>query len=114
TGALVSESLKASKNLKEHGISLRVVNIHTIKPIDQDLIVQCAQECSHVFTAEDHTIIGGLGSAVCEVLCEKYPKIVHRIGLNDVFGESGSPSDLYKKYGFDAEGITKTILSKVK
>lgn len=114
TGALVSESLKASKNLKEHGINLRVVNIHTIKPIDENLIVKCASECSHVFTAEDHTITGGLGSSVCEVLCEKYPKIVHRIGLNGVFGESGSPSDLYKKYGFDAEGITKTILSKVK
>lgn len=114
TGALVSESLKASKNLQEHGINLRVINIHTIKPIDEDLIEKCARECSHVFTAEDHTIIGGLGSAVCEVLSEKYPKIVHRIGLNDVFGESGSPSDLYKKYGFDAEGITKTILAKVK
>jgi transketolase len=114
TGALVAESLKSSIKLKEHGVSLRVVNIHTIKPIDKDLIVKCARECSNVFTAEDHTIIGGLGSAVCEVLAESYPKFVNRIGLNDVFGESGTPESLYKKFGFDAEGIAKTILRKIK
>ncbi|MBM4174677.1 MAG: transketolase family protein [Ignavibacteria bacterium] len=113
TGALVGESKKASKILREQNINLRVVNIHTIKPIDKDLIIACSKECDHIFTAEDHTIIGGLGSAVCEVLSESYPKIVHRIGLNDVFGESGTPEALYKKYGFNAEGIARTILSKI-
>ncbi len=113
TGALVNEALDASNKLREKGINLRVVNIHTIKPIDEELIIKCAKECKTVFTAEDHTIIGGLGSAVCEVLAENFPSKVFRIGLKDVFGESGTPEALYRKYGFDSEGIAKTIETKM-
>ncbi len=109
TGALVSEALKASKILKEKGINLRVVNIHTIKPIDEEIIVKSAKECELIFTAEDHNIIGGLGSAVAEVLSENFPAKIIRIGLPDVFGESGTPEALYKKYGFDSESLALTI-----
>lgn len=111
TGALVGESLKAAEILQKDGINLRVVNIHTIKPIDKDLIIKSAKECGLVFTAEDHNIIGGLGSAVAEVLSENYPARVIRIGLNDTFGESGTPEALYKKYGFDSESLAKKIKS---
>ncbi len=109
TGALVSEALKAAKLLEQKGIKLRVIDIHTIKPIDKELIIQSAKECGLIFTAEDHNIIGGLGSAVAEVLAENYPAKLIRIGLPDVFGESGTPEALYRKYGFDAEGLSKTI-----
>lgn len=111
TGALVGESLKAAEILQKDGTNLRVVNIHTIKPIDKDLIIKSAKECRLVFTAEDHNIIGGLGSAVAEVLSENYPARVIRIGLNDTFGESGTPEALYKKYGFDSESLAKKIKS---
>lgn len=111
TGALVRESLKAAEILQKDGTNLRVVNIHTIKPIDKDLIIKSAKECRLVFTAEDHNIIGGLGSAVAEVLSENYPARVIRIGLNDTFGESGTPEALYKKYGFDSESLAKKIKS---
>lgn len=111
TGALVGESLKAAEILQKDGTNLRVVNIHTIKPIDKDLIIKSAKECGLVFTAEDHNIIGGLGSAVAEVLSENYPARVIRIGLNDTFGESGTPEALYKKYGFDSESLAKKIKS---
>lgn len=114
TGALVNEALKASKILAQKGIKLRVINIHTIKPIDTELIIKAAKECGIVFTAEDHNIIGGLGSAVAEVLAENYPTKIVRIGLPDVFGESGTPEALYRKFGFDAEGITKTVESHLK
>lgn len=114
TGALVSESIKAAEILKQKGITLRVVNIHTIKPIDKELIVKSAKECGMIFTAEDHNIIGGLGSAVAEVLSENYPSKIVRIGLPDVFGESGTPEALYKKFGFDAEGIANTIATNLK
>lgn len=114
TGALVAEALKASKILKEEGIDLRVINIHTIKPIDKELIIKSAKECKLVFTAEDHNIIGGLGSAVAEVLSENYPTKIVRIGLPDVFGESGTPEALYKKYGFDGEDLAANIKSYLK
>lgn len=114
TGALVSESIKAAEILKQKGITLRVVNIHTIKPIDKELVVKSAKECGMIFTAEDHNIIGGLGSAVAEVLSENYPSKIVRIGLPDVFGESGTPEALYKKFGFDAEGIANTIATNLK
>lgn len=109
TGALVFEALKASKLLKSKGINLRVVNIHTIKPIDKEIIIKSAKECGFVFTAEDHNIIGGLGSAVAELLSENYPAKIVRIGLPDVFGESGTPEALYRKFGFDAESISLTV-----
>lgn len=111
TGALTAEALKASQILKNKGINLRVINIHTIKPIDKEIIVKSARECKLIFTAEDHNIIGGLGSAVSEVLIENYPAKLIRIGLPDVFGESGTPEALYKKYGFDSESLAKRIES---
>lgn len=114
TGSLVNESLKAAKILEKNGIKLRVVNIHTIKPIDKDIIIKSAKECGFVFTAEDHNIIGGLGSAVAEVLAENYQAKLIRIGLPDVFGESGTPEALYKKFGFDAEGLSRTIEKHLK
>lgn len=113
TGALVHEAIKAHEILKKDGISLKVINIHTIKPIDKDLIIENAKKFGKVFTAEDHNIIGGLGSAVSEVLAENYPAKVIRIGLPDVFGESGTPEELYKKFKFDGQSIAQTIKSNL-
>ena len=109
TGIMVSEALEASKELESKGISVRVINIHTIKPIDKDIIIKAAQETGAIVTAEEHNIIGGLGSAVAEVISENYPALLKRIGTNDTFGESGSPNDLLKKYGLTKENIIKAI-----
>ncbi len=105
TGGTVQHALKAKELLQEEQIDARIINIHTLKPIDEQLIIQCAQETSCLFTVEDHTIIGGLGSAVAEVLAEHYPAPLKRWGILDMFGESGSEADLYKAYHLDAEGI---------
>jgi transketolase len=109
TGTMVSICLEAAKMLEQKDIRVMVVNISTIKPIDEKLIVDCAKKTKMVITAEDHGIEGGLGSAVAEVLSEKYPIKVHRIGM-DGFGESGKPADLYKKYALDAEGVFNKIM----
>ena len=109
TGLPVSESLEAAKMLAEDGIDAQVINIHTIKPLDEELIVAAAKETGKVVTVEEHSIIGGLGGAVCECLSEKAPVPVKRIGINDVFGESGPAVALLEKYGLDAEGIYKQI-----
>ena len=109
TGLPVSESLEAAKFLAEDGIDAQVINIHTIKPLDEELIVAAAKETGKVVTVEEHSIIGGLGGAVCECLSEKAPVPVKRIGINDVFGESGPAVALLEKYGLDAEGIYKQI-----
>lgn len=109
TGLCVAPSLEAAEMLKADGVDAKVINIHTIKPIDEAMIVEAAKETGRVFTVEEHSIIGGLGSAVMEVLGEKCPTKVTRIGINDVFGESGPAVELLKKYGLDAEGIYKTI-----
>lgn len=114
TGTMVHESLKAAEELENQNISVYVVNIHTIKPIDEKLIVKIAKETNKVITAEDHNIIGGLGSAVAEVLSENYPCIMKRIGLNDQFGESGKPADLYEKYSLSADKIAKTVKDFIK
>ena len=107
TGPLVAEALEAHEILKKEGISLRVINMPTIKPIDDKLIVKAAKETKGIITAEDHNIIGGLGSAVAEVLAEKSPSRMVRIGMNDVFGESGKPYELYEKYGLTSKHIAK-------
>ncbi len=109
TGLTVPESMEAAKLLEADGIDAEVINIHTIKPIDADLIVQSAKKTGKVVTAEEHSVIGGLGSAVCDVLCEKYPAPVKKIGMQDVFGESGSASALIHKYQLDAEGIYNQV-----
>jgi transketolase len=114
TGGLVGSALKAANELEQEGISCRVVNIHTIKPIDKALIIECGRNFGKIITFEDHNIIGGLGSAVAEVIAEEQPAKLKRIGLFDTFGESGSPEDLYVKFGFDAAGVKKSIRSFVK
>jgi transketolase len=112
TGLTVSETLTAAEKLsKEDGIEARVINIHTIKPIDEELIVSSAKETGKVVTVEEHSVIGGLGSAVCDVLGEKYPTKILKIGINDVFGESGPALELIKKYGLDSESIYQKIKS---
>ncbi len=109
TGLEVSESLEAVKLLEQEGISAELVNIHTIKPIDRELVVSSAQKTGKAVTVEEHSVLGGLGSAVCEVLCEEAPVKVLRIGVNDQFGESGPAAELIHKYGLDAEGICKKV-----
>ena len=105
TGLEVNEALQAAKLLEEDGIQVKVVNIHTIKPIDEELIISSAKECGKVITVEEHSVIGGLGSAVCDVLAENYPVPVKKIGVNDTFGESGPALELIKKFELDGESI---------
>lgn len=109
TGLEVNESLIAEEKLSKEGIDAKVINIHTIKPIDEDLIVEAAKECGKVVTVEEHSVIGGLGSAVCDVLSSKYPVSVCKIGVQDTFGESGPAVELIKKYGLDSESIYKKV-----
>lgn len=113
TGLMVNESLIACDMLKADGINARVVNIHTIKPIDKDLICKCAQDTGLIITAEEHSIIGGLGSAVSEVVTENCPVPVVKIGVNDVFGHSGPAVDLLKEFGLSAENIYNTTKSAI-
>lgn len=105
TGLCVCEALDAAEKLAADGIQAKVINIHTIKPLDEELIVAAAKECGKVVTVEEHSVIGGLGSAVCDALSAKYPTPVKKIGIQDVFGESGPAVELLHKYGLDAEGI---------
>ncbi len=114
TGLMVNEALEAAKELEANGIHARVINIHTIKPIDTALIVKAAQETGAIVTAEEHNIIGGLGSAVAEVISENCPVPLKRIGTMDTFGESGSPVDLMKKYGLTKENIISAVTEIMK
>ena len=114
TGLEVSESLEAAEKLAADGIDAKVINIHTIKPLDEELIVAAAKETGKVVTVEEHSVIGGLGSAVCDVLCEKCPTPVLKIGVQDVFGESGPAKELIKKYGLDADSIYEKVKGFVK
>ena len=114
TGLEVNESLIAADLLEKEGISAQVVNIHTIKPLDEELIVECAKKTGKVVTVEEHSVIGGLGSAVCDVLSENYPTKVLKIGVNDVFGESGPAVELIKKYGLDGASIAEKVKAFVK
>lgn len=109
TGIMVEAALEAKELLKADGINARVINIHTIKPIDKSIIVKAAKETGVIVTAEEHSIIGGLGSAVTEVVSEEYPVCVLRVGVNDTFGESGKPDDLLKAYGLTANDIVKKV-----
>ena len=114
TGLCVNETIEAEKMLAADGINAEIINIHTIKPLDRELVVKSALKTGKVVTVEEHSVIGGLGSAVCDVLCEEAPTKVLKIGINDVFGESGPALELIKKYGLDAEGIYKKVKAFVK
>ncbi len=105
TGLPVSETLAAADMLAKDGIEAKVINIHTIKPLDEELVLAAAKETGKIVTIEEHSVIGGLGSAVCDVLSEKAPTKVMKIGINDTFGESGPAVELVKKYGLDADSI---------
>ena len=107
TGLTVVASLEAAEMLEKDGISTKVINIPNIKPLDTELIISAAKETGKVITVEEHSVIGGLGSAVCECLCEKAPTPILRIGIQDTFGESASATELLKKYGLSAEEIYK-------
>jgi len=111
SGLMVSEALAAHDELSKSGISARIINIHTIKPIDRDVIIKAAKETGKIITVEEHSVIGGLGSAVCEVLGESCPVPVKRIGVDDKFGHSGPAVDLLKEFGLCAENIVKTAKS---
>ena len=115
TGLMVNEAVEAAKALAEEGINARVINICTIKPLDEEVIIAAAKECGKIITCEEHNIIGGLGEAVCACLSEKCPVPVRRIGVNDEFGKSGPALALLKEYGLSAENIikvTKEFLGK--
>ena len=107
TGLMVAEAVEAAKTLAEEGISACVVNLCTIKPLDEELVLQVAQKCGKVITCEEHNIIGGLGEAVCALLSEKCPTPVRRIGVNDEFGHSGPAAALLKQFGLSAEHIVE-------
>jgi transketolase len=111
TGVTVSEAIKAQEILKQKGINVRVIDFHTIKPIDKEMIVKCAKETKRIITVEDHNIIGGLGSSVCEVLAEEYPCKVERMGIMDTFGESGKAEELLKYYKIDSMAIINKVLN---
>lgn len=109
TGVTVAESLKAKEELEKQGINIRVVDIHTIKPIDREMIIKCAKETKKLISIEDHNVIGGLGTAIANVLVENYPTKLTKIGINDTFGKSGKAEELLKYYGVTAENIVKVI-----
>lgn len=113
SGMMVQEALKASEQLKGEGIQPTVVNIHTIKPIDEELIVQLAQSHDVLITCEEHSVIGGLGSAVAEVVVKKAPVRMEMIGLQDCFGESGTPQELLEKYGLNAQAIVQKVKENI-
>lgn len=108
TGMMVQLALEAKKELSKEGIDARIINIHTIKPIDSDLLVKAAKETGAIVTAEEHNIIGGLGSAVSEAVAEEYPVPVVKVGIKDTFGESGKPNQLLEKYGLTVEAIVNS------
>lgn len=114
TGIMVHKALEASKKLKENGINARVINISTVKPIDEEIIVKAAKETKGIVTVEEHSIIGGLGDRVSSVVCDKCPTIVKKIGVKDVFGESGDPDKLLEKHGLTTENIINTVMELIK
>ena len=109
TGICTSEALKAKEELEKEGINVRVVDLFTIKPIDEEMIIKCAKETKKLISVEDHNIIGGLGSAIAEVLTDKYPAKLIRMGIKDMFGESGKADELMKKYNIDKDAIIKCV-----
>jgi len=113
-GIMVNEAVIAHEELKSEGINVRVINMSTIKPIDKELIIKAAKETKSIITAEEHSVIGGLGSAVSEVVSEECPVIVKKVGVNDVFGESGTPAELLEKHGLTAKNLVKIVKETLK
>ena len=111
TGLMVAEALDAADKLAERGISARVINLCTIKPLDEELVLKAAKECGKIVTVEEHNVIGGLGEAVCALLAEKLPTPVRRVGVNDEFGHSGPAAELLHQFGLCAEHIAEVVAS---
>lgn len=111
TGLMVSSALEAAETLAAEGIDCEVLNLHTVKPLDADLVAESAAKTGRVVTVEEHSVVGGLGGAVCEALAERCPVPVRRVGVRDVFGESGPAVDLLAKYGLDGAGVAESIRS---
>lgn len=109
TGLMVSNALEAAEKLADDGINAEVINIHTIKPLDEDMIIESAKKTGRVITVEEHSVIGGLGSAVCDALCEKCPTPVTKLGVNDMFGHSGPALELLKEFKLDGDGIYSQV-----
>jgi len=109
TGVTVSEAISAKEELEKEGINIRILDMHTIKPIDREAIIKSAKETKKMITVEDHSIIGGLGSAVCEVLAEEYPSKVIRLGIHDKFGKSGPAEELLSEFGIDKNAIINAV-----
>ena len=114
TGLMVNEAIEAAKTLEAEGISARVVNMATIKPLDEELVLDCARSCGKIITCEEHSVIGGLGEAVCGLLAEKLPTPVRKIGVNDEYGHSGPAAALLKQFGLSAEHIAQVAKEFVK
>lgn len=108
-GLMVERCLQAARLLEEQGIMVSVVDMHTVKPLDEDLVIRKARETGAILTAEEHSIIGGLGSAVCETVCQACPVPVYRMGINDVFGQSGKPEELLQQYGLNTDNIVANV-----
>lgn len=113
-GVMVAAALEAAARLAGEGLSVRVLNMHTVKPLDEEAVLAAARETGAIVTAEEHSVIGGLGGAVAEVVCENHPVPVLRVGLPDIFGESGTPEELMQKYGLTAENIAEKVRKAVK
>ena len=114
TGLMVNEAIEAAKTLEAEGISARVVNMATIKPLDEELVLDCARTCGKIITCEEHNVIGGLGEAVCGLLAEKLPTPVRKVGVNDEFGHSGPAAALLKQFGLSAEHVAQVAREFVK
>lgn len=114
TGMMVQKAIKASKELALEGINVRVINMSTIKPIDRDIIIKAAKETNGIVTAEEHSVIGGLGAMVSQVVCSESPTKVKMVGIQDKFGESGSPNELMEKYGLTSEKIIEEVKKIIK
>lgn len=109
TGTMVNSAMEAAKMLEADGVSVEIIDIHTIKPIDEDMLIESAKKTGKIVTLEEHSVIGGLGSAVCDVLSEKCPTLVKKIGVYDTFGESGSAAVLMEKYELDGKGVYRQV-----
>ena len=113
TGLMTAEALSAADMLEARGIHARVINVCSIKPLDEEIVLAAAGECGRIVTCEEHSVIGGLGDAVCALVSERCPVPVRRVGVNDVFGHSGPAADLLREFGLSADNIAKTAMELI-